>query len=90
MACGFPPASRCTSSERRDSHPPASAEETRHRFVLRIPRLHLQVEQRPNVVADVDIVHHEAVELVTMHRNVSQALIFPLIFLVHARRPNGT
>ena len=59
-------------------------EKTRHGFVFRIPLLHLQIEQRPDQIADVDIAHHEAVELVTMDSDVAQALIFPLIFLVHA------
>ena len=59
-------------------------EKTRHGFIFRIPLLQLQVEQRPDQIADVNIAHHEAVELVTVHGDVAQAPIFPLIFLVHA------
>ena len=35
-------------------------------------------------IADANIAHHKAVELVAVHGDVAQALIFPLIFLVHA------
>ena len=59
-------------------------EETGHGFIFRIPFLQLQVEQRPDQITDADIAHNEAVELVTMHGGVAQALVFPLIFLVHA------
>src|SRR5450631_4855704 len=59
-------------------------EKTGQSLVLRIPLLQLQVEQRSDQVADANIAHHEAVELVTMHGDVAQTLIFPLIFLVHA------
>ena len=59
-------------------------EKTSQGFVFRIPLLQLQVEQRPNQIADADIAHHEAVELVTVHGGMAQTLIFPLIFLVHA------
>ncbi len=53
-------------------------------FVFRIPLLQLQIKQRPDQVADANIAHHKAVELVTMDGDMAQALIFPLIFLVHA------
>jgi len=61
-----------------------SVEETGDGFVLRIPLLHLQVEQRPDQITDMNIAYDEAVELVTVDCDVAQALIFPLILLVHA------
>src|ERR1700682_4595308 len=41
-------------------------EKTGQGFVFRIPFLQLQVEQRPDQVADADVLYHEAVELVAM------------------------
>src|SRR3981081_1392039 len=53
-------------------------------LVFRIPLLQLEVEQRPDQITDSDVAHDEAVKLVTVHSDVAQSLIFPLIFLVHA------
>src|SRR5260370_25282840 len=59
-------------------------EDTGQRCVFRIPFLQLPVEQRPDQIADTDLAQHEAVELRTMHADVAQVAIFPLIFLGHA------
>src|SRR5260221_3449159 len=63
---------------------PQPVEKTGQGFVFRIPLLELQVKQRPDQIADADVLSHEAVKLVTMDGDVAESLIFPLIFLVHA------
>jgi len=58
-------------------------EKTGQGFVLCIPLLQLQVEPRANPIADANIAHRKAVELVAVRGDMAQALIFPLILLVH-------
>src|ERR1700686_4027184 len=55
-------------------------EKTSQGFVFRIPLLQLEVKQRPDQVADADVLYHEAVELVAMDGDVAQPLVLPLIF----------
>ena len=55
-----------------------TVEKTSQSFVFRIPLLQLKVKQRPDEIADADVLYHEAVELVTMDGDMAQALIFPL------------
>jgi hypothetical protein len=56
--------------------------ETGQSFIFRIPLLELKVKQRSNQIIHADIVDYEAVELMPVDRDVPQAAIFPLIFLI--------
>jgi hypothetical protein len=69
----------------RGQSQPASVEpikEASQSFVFRIPLLELEIKQCPNQIIHADIVHYESVELMSMDCDVTQAAIFPLIFLI--------
>jgi hypothetical protein len=61
-----------------------TVQKARQRFVLRVPLLQLQIQQRPKQVVEAQVAHYEAVELMPVYRNVPHALISPTVLLIYA------
>src|SRR5208283_5679489 len=59
-------------------------EKTGQGFIFGIPFLQLEIKERADQIANVDILDDKSVELMTVGCDMAQAVIFPLIFLVHA------
>ena len=59
-------------------------EQARQRIPFQIELLQPEIGERPKQIVEANVIDDKAIELVTVDRDVTQACVFPRVFLKHS------